>query len=348
MNTLSQSKQTSMLVRIITGIIFVLVVFPCLFLGGWFHFILVFLLAGFATYEILQAPGKNHFPLGIKILSYCFMFLFLISFFTKGWITRNNPFQLNVTPDFYSPLRFLYPILLVGTYFFIVALVGIISEKVQLQDITYLTTMMVFLAISFVGMLYLRYFPNGSGTVHANTYFKDVYGSKQWWVSSGLIITLCLGTWASDAGAYFVGILFGKHPMNKRVSPHKTWEGFIGGCIFSYIIFFGASAIFEYGLKSPLVPGILQFQTSEVLKEMNVLGGASWVFLAIFGLLLPFVGNLGGFFFSLIKRHYEIKDYGKILPGHGGIIDRFDSVLANCAMSSVLLFIMSYGFNVVL
>ena len=119
MNTLSQSKQTSMLVRIITGIIFVLVVFPCLFLGGWFHFILVFLLAGFATYEILQAPGKDHFPLGIKILSYCFMFLFLISFFTKGWITRNNPFQLNVTPDFYSPLRFLYPILLVGTYFFI-------------------------------------------------------------------------------------------------------------------------------------------------------------------------------------------------------------------------------------
>ena len=72
------------------------------------------------------------------------------------------------------------------------------------------------------------------------------------------------------------------------------------------------------------------------------------MFLVLFGLLLPLIGNLGGFFFSLIKRHYGIKDYGKIFPGHGGIIDRFDAVLANASLASILLFIMAFGFNMVL
>ena len=349
-NKLSSSNKASMITRIITAIVLVAVLVPCTILGGWFFFALLLFISLVGTYELLATPGKGKYSLLIKGITYLYVLLFVLSFFIRPWAKGLNPFSLDMSFITSSPSVLLVPILLMILYFFTLFLIAILSDKIKLEDVTYLFTIISFFAASVVSLGFVRYFPNATGTDDYVSYFKDSFAKSdkaQAWFSCALIVVLVIGTWSSDVGAYFVGMLFGKHPMNPRISPHKTWEGFFGGCVFSWLTFFGLAAISEYVLKLPLLPGLLQFQYSDMLDNMGVLNGASWVFLAIIGFLLPFVGNLGGFLFSLIKRHYAIKDYGKIFPGHGGVIDRFDSVLANSLMTTILLCFMSFGFNII-
>ena len=106
--------------------------------------------------------------------------------------------------------------------------------------------------------------------------------------------------WAYDSGAYLFGITFGKHRLLERVSPKKSWEGAIGG----WLVTCGISLIFAH-----YVPA---------LSPIAWLGYAT---------LVAVVGTLGDLIESLLKRTLQIKDSGKILPGHGGMLDRFDSLL---------------------
>jgi len=114
---------------------------------------------------------------------------------------------------------------------------------------------------------------------------------------------LLLGTlfiiWTYDTGAYISGILFGKHKMIPRLSPKKSWEGLAGGSIFAVFVSFVISRYFL------------------------LLNTADWM---ILGLIIIAAATAGDLFESLIKREAGIKDSGNILPGHGGMLDRFDSV----------------------
>ena len=114
-----------------------------------------------------------------------------------------------------------------------------------------------------------------------------------------------ISAFITDGGAYFTGILIGKHKAFPRISPNKTIEGCIGGLITSTL------AILFYGV-------ILLFTT---------LHGITFWALLIYGVIGAVLTQLGDLAFSLIKREYEIKDYGRILPGHGGLLDRFDSMI---------------------
>ena len=114
-----------------------------------------------------------------------------------------------------------------------------------------------------------------------------------------------LTTFTSDSGAYFTGVFFGKRKATPNISPNKTVEGFIGGIIS------GIAAMLIYGL-------ILQFAAG---RDVN------FVCMAVYGFLGSIVAAIGDLAFSLIKREYGIKDYGKLLPGHGGMLDRFDSMV---------------------
>jgi phosphatidate cytidylyltransferase len=121
-----------------------------------------------------------------------------------------------------------------------------------------------------------------------------------------LYILIFAGAWITDIFAYFSGVLFGKHKLIPEVSPKKTIEGSIGGtlfCVISFIVF---------GL---IVDGFF---------SMN----ANFIFLAISGLVVSILAQIGDLIMSVIKRQYGVKDYGKIFPGHGGVLDRFDSILA--------------------
>ena len=121
-----------------------------------------------------------------------------------------------------------------------------------------------------------------------------------------LIIYILLAAFVCDAAAYFCGMAFGKHKLNERISPKKTIEGSIGGWIFAFAISF-AFAYFN-----------------------NFFGFGKLIF-AINSIVLPLAGMIGDLAFSLIKRTYGIKDYGNLIPGHGGVLDRIDS-LCFCLM----------------
>ena len=118
--------------------------------------------------------------------------------------------------------------------------------------------------------------------------------------------------WMSDMFAYFTGRIFGKHKLAPRLSPKKTVEGSIGGIVFAVI------GCLLYGL------------IVELTTDLN----ASYVVLAALGLVLSVVSQIGDIWASLIKREHGIKDYSRMLPGHGGVMDRFDSILA---ISTVLM-----------
>lgn len=114
--------------------------------------------------------------------------------------------------------------------------------------------------------------------------------------------------WLADAGAYFAGSFFGKHKLCPKISPKKTIEGVIGGVI----ICVGACCLLGYIFSEFIYKGI---------QNVNYL---NLIILSFVGSLLSVLGDLS---FSLVKRAYNIKDYGNIIPGHGGILDRFDSVV---------------------
>lgn len=116
-----------------------------------------------------------------------------------------------------------------------------------------------------------------------------------------------IGAWVTDTFAYFAGVLFGKHKLIEDVSPKKTVEGSIGGTLFCAIGFVVLGVVVA-GIDSSVKPNL--------------------IFLAISGVLIAIISQLGDLIMSVIKRHYGIKDYGKLLPGHGGVLDRFDSILA--------------------
>ena len=121
-----------------------------------------------------------------------------------------------------------------------------------------------------------------------------------------------VGAWTCDTFAYFTGMLFGKHKLCPTLSPKKTVEGSVGGTVFAI------GGFMLYGF---------------IIESVSALS-ANYLVLALSGLAVAVISQLGDLFASLIKREYGVKDYSKLLPGHGGIMDRFDSILA---VSTVLL-----------
>ena len=125
------------------------------------------------------------------------------------------------------------------------------------------------------------------------------------------VLALFILIWCSDTFAYCGGSLFGKHKMFERISPKKTWEGFAIGGLFTCAAAAGLS----------FVPYFSNALLYGACTTTNVL---AWVF---FGLIVFVMGTLGDLIESMFKRSYGVKDSGNIMPGHGGMLDRFDSFL---------------------
>lgn len=127
------------------------------------------------------------------------------------------------------------------------------------------------------------------------------------------IVFTLVTTWMADGGAYFAGTFFGKHKLAPEISPKKTWEGFAGGVICSSLS--GALCGWGYELLTAwLGSGGLTFRVNIPI-------------LAVTGFFVAWLGLLGDLSMSLLKRQSGVKDFGNLLPGHGGIMDRFDSVV---------------------
>ena len=113
-----------------------------------------------------------------------------------------------------------------------------------------------------------------------------------------------VAAFSSDAGAYFAGLALGKHALTPRISPHKTLEGSAGGFIGAIVV------MLLYGL---------------VLKAVGFT--VNFAVMAVYGFFGSLASQLGDLSFSAVKRLFEIKDYGNLLPGHGGMMDRLDSMV---------------------
>ena len=115
------------------------------------------------------------------------------------------------------------------------------------------------------------------------------------------VLAFFIFVWASDVGAYCFGMLLGKHKLFPRISPKKSWEGFFGG-IFTAII-------------------------ASILVSKFMFYGENQIHWSVISIITAVFGTLGDLVMSMLKRSVDVKDSGKIMPGHGGILDRFDAVL---------------------
>ena len=177
----------------------------------------------------------------------------------------------------------------------------------------------------------IRHFDDGENTVHYEQIMVCFFG--------GLLIPVCLSALVqlrmmengrflvlipvicasiTDVGAYFVGVLFGKHRGITKVSPNKSLEGYIGGIVVGCLVLM----LYAFVLH--------RFVGLEV----------SMPIMAFYGIVGSAVTELGDLSFSLIKRQVGVKDYGKLLPGHGGMMDRFDSTVFAAPAILVLVWLM--------
>ena len=192
------------------------------------------------------------------------------------------------------------PYLLTIIYLFVSELYT--KNKNAIHDLSYtmLGQMYVALPLSMINVLAFRTATDG------NIHFYYL-----------LPLSVFIFLWTSDTGAYCVGSLFGKHKLFPRISPAKSWEGSIGGGVLVLVAAFLVS---------------LLDQNHGNLSGLNTL---QWLGL---GLVVTVFGTWGDLVESLIKRTLGIKDSGTILPGHGGMLDRFDSSLLAIPASAVYIY----------
>jgi phosphatidate cytidylyltransferase len=201
------------------------------------------------------------------------------------------------------------PYLLTLIYLFISELY--LKQKNPIQDWAYtmLSQLYVALPFSMINVLSFQADPlTGQIAYH-------------WLLPMSVFIFL----WANDTGAYCAGSLFGRHKLFPRVSPGKTWEGSIGGAVIVLII----AAVISYFAGSDASLSTLNAQLS-TLKWLGL------------GLVVVFFGTWGDLVESLFKRTLGIKDSGNILPGHGGMLDRFDSSLMAIPAAVIYLYTLQF------
>jgi phosphatidate cytidylyltransferase len=193
------------------------------------------------------------------------------------------------------------------------AAVPVIPWFTQGNTITYmLSCYLVYLIVLFTAIVFAK--GKLDYTLVASAFMGVLYTSLSFTcivmlreVGAYLYLLVFIGPWVSDIFAYLCGRLLGKHKLIPEVSPKKTVEGSIGGIIFTAIAFI------VYGMI------IQRFFASDV--SFNI------ITMAIVGAVISIIAQIGDLAASAIKRRFDVKDYGNLFPGHGGVLDRFDSVL---------------------
>jgi phosphatidate cytidylyltransferase len=144
-----------------------------------------------------------------------------------------------------------------------------------------------------------------------------------------LILLAFLNVWITDSAAYFVGMRHGRTPLAPSISPKKTWEGAIAGSLMATLI---CGVYISLLVHTPITVGAQTFWS----------GSISFPLALLYAAIISAAGQIGDLLESWLKRKAGVKDSGNVLPGHGGILDRFDSLL----LSSIILLIIMAGYLV--
>lgn len=261
--------------RAITGTLFVVVLIGAIVLGGWYMkslFILITALGLIEFYQLFKNSESKPQVITGTILG--------VSLITVTFISTDHH-------SFLPVLGGILLLSLIGTS--IVELFR--DQKKPFENIGITLLGIVYISLPFILLNAMWYVPMG---VVISAAIEDKFMAGFW-----PILTVFILIWCNDTFAYLTGRLIGKHKLFERISPKKTWEGFIGGAVFAVL---GGLCIAWF-------------------TEQNFMK------LVAFALTASVIGTLGDLVESMLKRSLNVKDSGKILPGHGGILDRFDAVL---------------------
>ena len=270
--------------RAITGILFVAVLVGCI-IGGPLSFGFLFcLISALATFEFCNlvnrqeevSINRNICTLGSIFLFFCFFYYGI------------NPAETGI----FIPYLALLIYLLVSELY--------LNKKNPINNWAYSMMSQLYVGLPFALLNVLAFQNNMEISVSQYVFI--------------LPLSVFIFNWVNDTGAYCTGMLFGKHRLFERISPKKSWEGSIGGAIFSILAGFALSHLFP------------------------IMSTWQWIGMA---LTVVVFGTWGDLTESLMKRHLGIKDSGNILPGHGGLLDRFDSTLMAVPAAVVYLYIVS-------
>lgn len=270
--------------RAITGLIFVAVLVGCI-IGSPLSFGLLFcIISAMATIEFCQLVNQQK---GVKVnRNICV--LGSISLFLCFFYYGMNPTQTNI----------FIPYLTILIYLMISELY--LKRENPLNNWAYAMFSQIYIALPFALLNVLAF---QTDSFDSTSQYLFIFP-----------LSIFIFNWMNDTGAYCTGVLFGKHPLFKRISPKKSWEGSIGGAVFCIAASLAIAHFFP------------------------ILSTGTWIGLA---LTVVVFGTWGDLTESLMKRHLGIKDSGNILPGHGGILDRFDSAISAIPAAIVYLYVLS-------
>ncbi|HHU07191.1 MAG TPA: phosphatidate cytidylyltransferase [Clostridiaceae bacterium] len=275
--------------RVITAAVFAFIMAAFLIPAYWLPWIslilfaLIAMIGGSEFSTAMRMAGYSHEPWIVSLFT---LFSVFTPFISIGFGKKEYVIWSSAWPG----MAMLMPVLLVGLMVTLALIVPIIRRGIQA-----LSGAMV----SAFGIIYIS-FPLVCAVVILYT-----LPSGWFW-----LLTAIVTPWISDTTAYFTGSLIGSHKIFPRISPNKTWEGFIGGLLGPVI----AMMIW--------LPLVLAPQSEQVVALPT---GLLLIFAVLFGVMLGLFSQVGDLFASALKRWARVKDFGNILPGHGGVLDRFDS-----------------------
>lgn len=333
-NHLDEKKKASLASRVGVAAALIAVAVPCIFLGGYFYFAFIFFFLLFAIYEMIHVSRKKY-AWYVYAITYVVVISYFIWFTIKGNLASYAEASANNTLDsWHFSLENSFRGISVSIYmiifsFFAYCLIGIIHKEFDFNDIMYLFGMSIFIGVGFQALLFIRFYPFNAfnGVVDTRSAVFKYWGSTIFFL---FVVFTCI---MNDTWAYFVGIFFGKHHMNERISPNKTWEGFFGGWILSALSGLVFVIIADY-FGFSIIPSVAMFNYSK-----------DWWWVVLLAFTIPLIGDLGDFAFSLIKRHFGIKDYGTLLKAHGGVLDRVDSLSFTAVFASLVVVFIANGWN---
>ncbi|MBQ9124591.1 MAG: phosphatidate cytidylyltransferase [Acholeplasmatales bacterium] len=306
--------------RIITGIVMGIILIPLVVipqLKALFEIVMVLML-GAASFELFNMYDKQKkLPLGIKIIGTLLTFLLYSSVLYALPICDNT-----LIVRFLDCIDLeLTPVLSMGIIFIVLMAMMIFKQDFDASDVGKIYIAVMYIGICIAGLTALRF-----------------YGVR--FIAYLLLITVC-----TDIFALVFGLNFGKHKMAPVISPKKSWEGAIGGSavavivgfLFIYLYPHFSSAFHEEGSIS-FFAGVLPYDS------FTEFGKICFIILLTTGISI--CSQIGDLVASKLKRTYGIKDFSNLFPGHGGVLDRFDSALFSSVIFVIFILIMVSYFGV--
>lgn len=286
--------------RVITGVILALIIIPIIWFGDWFMIGMAIFLSYVGTLELVKMHTEK------KVLSKKYQYIIPIM---SVWLVTLGGLIIKL-PDVFDLTDMVFSLIII---FFGLMIVSLFNKELKTTD---LLLFFGFIAYCGIGLLL------ATSIRQINT----VNGSYNKYIGLVLTAYVFITNVFTDMGAFQFGVMFGKHKLCPTISPKKTVEGAIAGSI-TGMVFGSASLILgEY---------ILHFSLLNIENNFVRI-----LCIGLISLVLTVIAQFGDLVASKLKREYGIKDYGFIFPGHGGVMDRFDSLIMTGSFFFVILSIL--------